>query len=139
MDTRWDELEDAEWDQFAKCWLNGLADRDGGDLPELPRILDEDQDAGGYVVQMNFTASHESQWKFIMAAFENAPDDQLGHIAAGPVEHLMWMHGDAYIERIEQFASSNPRFAQMIDGCWQHKMSDDVWRRVEAIQNRDKE
>ena len=140
-DDRWDDLADADWNQFAACWLNGLADREEGELPKLPQILNEDQDAGAFVVQMNFTASHENQWKFVLAAFENAPDEQLGDIAAGPIKHILWKHGDVYIDKVEDLASSFPRFASMMDGCWQQKqkMSEDVWCRVQAIQDRNKE
>lgn len=143
IDERWDDLSDAEWKRFAVCWLHGLAGREEGGLPQLPRILDEELDeeldAGGFVVQMNFTARHENQWKFIVAAFENATKEQLGDIAAGPLEHILWKHGDAYIDLVEEWASSDPRFTTMMSGCWKHKMSDDVWRRVQAIQDRDKE
>ncbi len=138
LDDRWDDLTDSDWKQFATCWFNGLAERDEGVLPDLPRILDEEQDAGAFVVQMNFTASHQSQWKFITTAFELAADENLGAIAAGPLEHVMWKHGDLYIDQIESMSQRDPRFAAMVDGCWQHKMSDENWRRIQAIQNRPK-
>lgn len=136
LDDRWDALTDSAWKQFATCWFNGLTEREEDVLPDLPRILDEEQDAGDFVVQMSFTASHESHWKFITTAFELAPDENLGDIAAGPLEHVMWRHGDLYIDLIESMSQADPRFATMVDGCRQHKMSDENWTRIQAIQNR---
>jgi len=138
IDQRWDALSEADWRQFVACWFDGLAERDEGSLPPLPKIIDEDHDAGQYVVQMNFTASHENQWKFIETAFDMASCANLGDIAAGPIEHILWKHGDIYIDRIEAMSESNPQFAAMMAECWQHKMSDSIWKRVQTIQNRSK-
>ena len=50
------------------------------------------------VVMMNFTARPEQQWKFILAAVNHAnSDDELGHLAAGPIEHLLGWHGEKFI------------------------------------------
>jgi hypothetical protein len=92
-------------------------------------------DYGQRVVMMNFTAAPEEQWRFIVAAIESASSDSdLGHIAAGPVEHLLGWHGEKFIDRVEQRAGQDPRFARAMTGVWQYKMSDDVWTRVRAIQ-----
>ena len=63
----------------------------------------------------------------------HASDDELGHIAAGPMEHLLGKHGDKYIEKVEQRAEADPRFARMLAGVWKYVMSDHVWARVEAL------
>ncbi|MEK6238834.1 MAG: hypothetical protein N2C14_29315, partial [Planctomycetales bacterium] len=77
----------------------------------------------------------EHQWRFIKAAIAHATtDDDLGHIAAGPMEHLLGRHGDDFIDQIEEFAASNSKFAKMMTGVWKHMTSDQVWGRVEAIQ-----
>jgi hypothetical protein len=88
---------------------------------------------GQSVVMMNFTARPEHQWQFILAAIAHASDDELGHIAAGPMEHLLGKHGDKYIEKVEQRAEADPRFARMLAGVWKYMMSDDLWTRVEAL------
>ena len=63
---------------------------------------------------MNFTARPEHQWQFILAAVVHASDDELGHIAAGPVEHLLGKHGEKYIEKV----SSAPKPIQSLHVCW---------------------
>ena len=69
-DLRWDSLTDAQWDAFATAWIAELSGTDAPPLPDLPWPLDDPpSNAGGYVVPMNFTASAEAQWKFIMAAY----------------------------------------------------------------------
>jgi hypothetical protein len=84
---------------------------------------------------MNFTSTAEHQWSFINAAICHAnTDEELGHIAAGPIEHLLSKHGDDYIDRIEEMSASNARFKRMMCGAWKHVMNDDVWKRVQAIQ-----
>src|SRR5215510_2274616 len=81
----------------------------------------------------NFTARPEHQLQFIVAAITHASDDELDHIAAGPMEHLLGKHGDKYIEKVEQRAEADPRFARMLAGLWKYMMSDHVWARVEAL------
>jgi hypothetical protein len=87
------------------------------------------------VVLMNLVAPPEVQWVFILAAMDRAEGDEtLGHLAAGPVEHLLGHHGDAYIERIEAEALRSPRFLRMMSGVWRYMMSDAVWARVQSVQ-----
>ena len=132
LDPRWDSLTDADWDAFARAWVDELAGRPAAPLPELPVLFEDDPEttADAFVVPMNFTASAEAQWKFILATFQHADDETLGHLAAGPVEHLLSKHGDEYIDKFETMANDNPRFALMLDGCYKHLMSNEVWARV---------
>jgi len=123
IDERWDELNASDWDAFAQSWIAKLRRPTG----------DSDDDVGQSVVMMNFTARPEHQWQFILAAVAHASDDELGHIAAGPVEHLMGHHGTAYIVEVERRAESDPKFARMLSGVWKYMMSDEVWARVEAL------
>lgn len=123
LDERWDQLSASDWDRFAKSWIN--------ELRGMP-IASED-DLGLSVTMMNFTARTEHQWQFILAAIAHASDDELGHIAAGPVEHLLGWHGEKYIEKVEQRAEGDPKFARMLAGVWKYMMTDEVWARVEAL------
>jgi|tagenome__1003787_1003787.scaffolds.fasta_scaffold20436760_1 hypothetical protein len=131
-DARWDNLTDAQWDAFAKAWNAELrGEVPAAPLPALPWLLDDPpKNASGYVVPMNFTASPEAQWKFIVAAFASGNESTHGHLAAGPVEHLLGNHGDRYIESFEKMAADDPRFAKMLIGCNKYRMSDEVWRRL---------
>ena len=124
LDHRWNALTADDWDSFARAWLAELRGDSNGD-----------SSMGQRVVMMNFTATAEHQWSFLNAAIHNArTDDELGHIAAGPIEHLLGKHGDDYIDRVEQMSASNPQFRQMMLGVWRYMMNDDVWDRVQAIQ-----
>jgi hypothetical protein len=131
-DTRWDNLTDAEWNAFAKAWNSELCgDVASLPLPALPWLLDDPPNtASEYVVPMNFTASPDAQWRFIIAAFSSGNENTHGHLAAGPVEHLLGQHGDQYIESFEKMAGDDPLFAKMLKGCNQYRMSEAVWRRL---------
>lgn len=127
LDDRWDQVSDEEWMDFAKAWLAELAS--GSDQKTQ-------EDWGGKVVAMNFTASPAAQWKFILAAMDVARTaDERSHIAAGPVEHLLSKHGDAFIGHLEQLAADRGDWAEMTRGVWRHRISESVWERVLAIQN----
>lgn len=89
----------------------------------------------GAVVLMNFTHPPEDQWAFIKAAVDAArSEDELGHIAAGPLEHLLGHHGSSYIDAIEDLARHNAKFARTTTGVWRYMMTDDIWARVQVIQ-----
>jgi hypothetical protein len=122
---RWGQLSAADWDAFARSWI-----------AELRGVSSESCDAGQSVVMMNFTARPEHQWQFILAAIKHASDDELGHIAAGPVEHLLGNYGDAFIVEFERRAEMDAKFARMLSGVWKYMMSDEVWARVEALKAR---
>jgi hypothetical protein len=134
-DPRWDSLTDAEWDAFAKAWVDELCGRPSHPLPNLPVLFEDEPEvtASAFVVPMNFTASAEAQWKFIVAAFRHAEDNVLVHLAAGPVEHLLSNFGEDYIERFETIARIDSRFAKMLGQCYKHMMTDEVWSRVCAV------
>ena len=126
IDERWERLTPADWDAFAKSWLADLRGES----------TDPNPDVAQSVVLMNFTAKPEQQWQFILAAVSQASDEELEHIAAGPVEHLLSSHGTQYIDLVEQQASSDLRFARMLTGVWRHLMSDAVWARLEVLKAR---
>jgi hypothetical protein len=84
---------------------------------------------------MNFTATAEQQWAFIQAAVEQArSDDELGAIAAGPLEHLLGHHGDQYIGPAENLASASTSFARTLTGVNKYMMSESTWARVRKMQ-----
>jgi hypothetical protein len=122
IDERWAQLQPSDWDAFAQAWI-----------AELRGLAAPDSNVGQSVVMMNFSATPDRQWQFILAAVAHATDEELGPIAAGPVEHLLGKHGDRYIDEVERRAASDPKFAQMLLGVWKHQMSDAVWARVQAL------
>ena len=130
IDERYDELADADWDAFARSWLEELQDP----------TFDPDDDSDSWserVLIMNLLARPELQWRFILKAIALADsDDALGHIAAGPLEHLLGLHGETFIAQVEERAVIDPKFARTLTGMWRHVMSDSIWARVQALQAR---
>jgi len=127
IDERWDKLTPTQWDALAKAWLD--EQRDSG--------LSTGSDLGQSIVWMSFTARPNQQWQFILAAVAHAQsDDELGRIAAGPMEHLLGSHGNQFIAEVEKQAAINTTFARMLTGVWKFKIADDVWVRVQALQER---
>jgi hypothetical protein len=84
IEERWQKLKPSDWEALARAWLAELRAKRKASESEV----------GQTVVMMNFTAAPEQQWQFIRAAISQADSDaELGHIAAGPVEHLLGWHG----------------------------------------------
>ncbi len=87
------------------------------------------------IVGMTFLSSPEEQWQMVLEAVRQSQSDaDLGHVAAGPIEGLLGKHGSACIGWVEKQASLDPKFARTMTGVWKHLMTDDVWKRVQAIQ-----
>ena len=96
-----------------------------------------DDDVGVTVTLMNFTAGPDVQWAFLDAAVAAAEtEDEYCAIAAGPFEHLLGHHGDAFIEAVERRCAEDPKWRRAARGAWKYMMSDAVWARVRAIQER---
>lgn len=75
----------------------------------------------------------EIAWKAIqqLSALELS-DEQKALLAAGPLESLLFHHGQSFIDRVEEAARSSERFNHLLGGVWQGGMRKDIWRRVEA-------
>jgi hypothetical protein len=79
----------------------------------------------------------EQAWSAILAALEDPRmEASLEVLAAGPLEDLLSLHGETFISRVEEAARSNQKFAWLLGGVWQFQMSDDVWKRVQAVWDR---
>jgi hypothetical protein len=125
IDDRWEKFAPSDWTAFADAGFAELRE---------PASKGE-SDVGMSVVMMNFTSTSEQQWSFILAAVPLAEsDDELGHIAAGPLEHLLGWHGEIYTDLVEQQAADDKKFARTLTGVWQYKMTEDVWSRIQTLQ-----
>lgn len=78
----------------------------------------------------------EKLWQVILLIYPR-PDahPHLGALAAGSLEDLLGLHGSTFIDRIELLALRDPVFAHLLGGVWQFTMTDDVWERVQAVQD----
>jgi hypothetical protein len=79
----------------------------------------------------------ELAWQAILEAM-NQPrmGPHLSTLAAGPLEDLLSLHGELFIDRVEAEARANPRFAWLLGGMYQYKMSEYVWGRVRSVWDR---
>lgn len=122
---KWRGVSSSQWQKLAEDWLTMLREDKADKEPELDQ----------YIVFMNFTAPPDVQWEFVLLTVSLAKtDEELGHIAAGPIEHLLGWHGEEYIEMVEAQATIDPKFARTLTGVWQYRMSDEIWLRVKVLQ-----
>ena len=75
-------------------------------------------------------------WAIVQAIHARDPELTLvGVFSAGPVEDLLSYHGPAVIDRIENKAEQDPKFAQVLGGVWQADMPDEIWKRVKQARD----
>lgn len=97
---------------------------------------DRFKDASMSITMMTFVSCVEDQWQMILEAVRQArDDDELRHVAAGPIEGLLGRHGEEVIGKVEQQAAQDPRFARALTGVWQYMMTDSIWERVQALRS----
>jgi hypothetical protein len=126
IDERWEKMTEDEWKAFARAWMEYLREP-----PTSSERVSGEANVGTAVVFMNFTSRPQHQWAFIVASMIFAEsDDELAHIAAGPVEHLLGNAGEEFITLVEQQAAADPKFARMLTGVWKYTIPDAVWARV---------
>lgn len=125
--------ENEHCDEFGPAELEHLAQRWLADMRR--NLSGGESDSGQSVISMNFSAAPEIQWRFILIAVSlSESDDELSQVAAGPIEHLLGLHGEAYISLVENEVATNPKFARALTGVWQYMMSAEVWSRVQSLQ-----
>jgi hypothetical protein len=127
QNTRPDYKRPQTYRELAKAWLDDL--RHDRDDPEA-------DDVSFRVTHLTLMGPADRQWLFLRLCLEEADEDQLGHVAAGPFECLMGRYGADYIDQIEAVAASDPRVQRMVRLSWRYTMTDEVWARVQAIQAR---
>lgn len=115
-------MPDDQIEELARLWIDALRRGEGA----------RDDEVHQSVLMLTFFYTPDVQWRFILAALQDAGDDERGHIAAGPFEGLMGKYGEDYIERVEAEAARDPQFREMLSSAWQHLMSDEVFVRVQA-------
>ena len=75
-------------------------------------------------------------WLFILTCYKrNISERVVSVLAAGPLEDLLAKHGPMFIERVEELARQDPKFNSLLGGVWQNTMTDEVWKRVQAVRN----
>jgi hypothetical protein len=109
----------------------------------IPRLLDEwlewcsnpNGDSIGYS-EFSWIVENEPEkgWLAILSALQDPRQELgLGNLAAGPLEDLLSFHGNDFIERVETEAKTNPKFAWLLGGVWQHAIDDEIWARIQSV------
>lgn len=94
-----------------------------------------DGDINQWVVSVCFTGHPHTLWNFMLDAVDMANNDQhLEKIATELAEHILAHYG-TMIDYFENWAKQDQKFKRMLTGVWRHRMSDDVWMRLRAIQS----
>ena len=122
------------------------------DKREITRVVDawiEGQDAGKgadehksnwWAIEqfMDWALHGEADllWTFVLSTYNrNISDRVVSVLAAGPLEDLLAKHGPEFIERVEQLARQDKKFNFLLGGVWRNSMSEDVWKRVQAVRH----
>ena len=126
IDERWRELTPSDSSRLAQDWLAELRSNEVNPEPNL-----------GLSVVILGSADPERQWLFIREAVAWAETDgELGHVAAGPMEHLLRRHGAEIIDAVEAQAAADPKFARMLGGAWNRGMIEEVSQRILTLRSR---
>lgn len=129
----WERLSPTGWRRMAEDWL-----AENREMPE--KLLDDDCESSKVdliVTEMRFDAPPEKLWDFILLTISLAETDwQFGQIGAGMIEHLLGWNGENYIAFVEKQASIDAKFTRALLGLNQYKMTDEVWARVQSLEER---
>lgn len=80
--------------------------------------------------QERLFSDSELFWQSILKVLEETNSEKvLSLLACGPLEDLIELHGDIYIARIEELATKNDKFKQLLELIWQSGDSE-VWHRI---------
>lgn len=128
-------------------WADQFIEEHGKPLPDDPAELEAHFNAKAQAGPVNddieallsnpdIFAIHrgheEAVWRFILKVVaRRAPEQVLGYLAAGLLEDLIALRGEAFINRIETEARSSPLFRRTLHGVWQNRTPPDLWARVE--------
>ena len=114
-----------EWYRWV-CWINSdkRDDAKSGDIT-------------GYIDFMSLVEDDpEMAWEAILEAIDQPRmTPYLGNLAASPLEELLDLHGASFIDRVEQRARSDAKFARVLGGVWKSAMPESIWQRVQAVGN----
>jgi hypothetical protein len=79
----------------------------------------------------------ETLWLLILVIHQKDQSILIQQVlSAGPIEELLTLHGDKFIDRVEAEARRDPHFAKVIGGVWKNRMSDSMWERLQAVWDR---
>ena|SRR2546422_2787332 len=57
-------------------------------------------------------------WELVLVLVAAAPDELLGNVGVGPLEHLIGHHPEVVIDKVVKQAASDPRFREALSNGW---------------------
>jgi len=79
----------------------------------------------------------DTSWDIILNILHTPHDDAVTAVlAAGPLEDLLGNFGAEIIERVEERATSDAAFKDLLGGVWPSRIAKDVWARVESCRRK---
>lgn len=73
-------------------------------------------------------------WEFVRQVYRrDLSQEVISILAAGPLEDILAMKGEEYIDQIELLAKNDPKFSYILGGVWKNAMANEVWSRVQAV------
>ncbi len=110
LDKQTSDLSSAEW---AAVWLRYHREQRDEDFWAVDAVFLLPQD------------DPERTWSLILALVEQASFEALGHIGAGPLEHLVEAHAPSFIDRIERQAATDLKFKEALASIWLNRWHQD--------------
>jgi hypothetical protein len=121
-------MDELELNRVVDAWIVGHEAERG--TPEYERHWW----AASLVMDWALDGEADQLWLFILTTYKrNISERVVSVLAAGPLEDLLAKHGAMFIERVEQLARQDEKFNSLLGGVWQSSMSDEVWKRVQAV------
>ena len=103
-------------------------------------VDDPARDQFEWVEDFEYGAVHENPEAAIDLVLEvlnlNQGNNILEVLSAGPLEQVLAEHGPSIIDRVENLARANKEFSSLLGGVWKNAMTEEVWARVQQVQNR---
>jgi hypothetical protein len=122
-------MSNEDLNQLADAWIGYWSAEKGSHIRETLAWSTD-------LYELEYHAAEEL-WKLILLIHEKNQSDKIQEVlSAGPVEDLLVKHGDAFIERVELKARSDPKFAKLLGGVWKNRMSDANWSRLQTVWDR---
>lgn len=105
-------------------------------LPDATSVL-ASMDILEWVTFFSFWGHPLTVCRFLVITLEEArTDTHLKEIALNLAEPILAHYG-SLMPHFENQANTDPKFRRMLTGVWRHRMSDDVWQRLRAIQSKE--
>ena len=107
------------------------------ELDQLP-ALDESPYSWADDLILSLTVHAPDQlWDIILTILhKDPPISVLAVLAAGPLEDYPATNNEGFIVNVENRAKEDPKFASLLAGVWQNRMTDETWARVQKVWDR---